>query len=181
MNLLNDTRRRSFLWINIVGGIAVLGSYLWGAFGAPETMGSLWGGVPESLRPVYTVNMLLSAGGYFLFAPYIALRVDTEREDFLGRFGYSIFALLFLLVLLPSALWLPLTALMLGDPGAGLWALVRIDLFLVAIGSVGLFIVLLTMPPPRPKGRVLALVGLVPFVVQTAILDALVWPAYFNQ
>jgi len=179
--MLRDAQRRKFLLINVFGGIAVLASYAWGALAAPDMMGSLWGGVPEALRPFYTVNMLLAAAGYFLFAPYIALRVETERDDFLGRFGYSTFGVLFVLVLIPSALWLPLTALMLTQPSAGLWALVRIDLFLVAVGSIGIFISLCTMQPPRPKGWILALVGLIPFCVQTAILDALVWPDFFNQ
>ena len=179
--MMNDPRRRNLLILNAVGGIAVLGSYLWGALLAPDTMGSLWGGVPETLRPIYTVNMLLSAAGYFLFAPYIAFRVDADRTDYLSRFGYSIFGVLFALILIPSALWLPLTSLMLSDPSPGLWIAIRIDLMLVGIGSLGLFLTLLTLKHPRPRGRIGALVGLIPFSLQTAVLDALVWPAFFNQ
>jgi hypothetical protein len=178
---VKNHQRRNFLLLNAFGGVLVLGSYAWGALAAPETMGSLWGGVPESLRPLYTTNMLLSAAGYFLFTPYIALRVDTERRDFLGRFGYSIFGVLVALIMIPSALWLPLTAWMLMDPGLILWAIVRLDLVLVGIGSVGLMYVLWTLPSPRPRGRAAALVGLVPFCLQTAVLDALIWPIYFNS
>jgi hypothetical protein len=179
--MIGEPGKRKLLLINLLGGIAVLGSYAWGALWAPDTMASLWGGVPEPLRPVYTVNMLLSAAGYFLFAPYIALRVDVGRRDFLGRFGYSIFSVLFALIMFPSALWLPLTSLMLSDPGVLLWLAIRLVLLLVGAGSVGLFLTLLLMNPPRAKGRLLALIGLVPFCMQTAVLDALVWPAYFNQ
>ena len=179
--MLSDPYRRSFLLLNAIGGIAVLGSYGWGAIAVPDTMGSLWGGVPVGIRPLYTVNMLLSAAGYFLFAPYVALKLDTARNDYAGRFGYSIFQRLFGLVLFPSALWLPLTYWMLADPSALVWALVRIDLFLVGFGSVALFVVLLRLRDPYPRGRVAALIGLVPFCLQTAVLDAIIWPIFFNQ
>lgn len=177
---MNDPMRRNLLWLNIVGGLLVLGSYAWGALAAPSTMGSLWGGVPAGLRPIYTINMLLSAAGYFLFAPYILLRVDTNRRDLAGRFGYPIFTLCFAAILLPSASWLPLTALMLADPGVGLWWTIRAVLALVGLGSLGLFYLLLTLRPPHAPGRLRALLGLVPFCLQTAVLDALVWPAYFE-
>jgi hypothetical protein len=179
--MLSDLHRRRFLLVNLFGGIAVLGSYLWGVFGAPDTMTSLWGGVPEEIRPIYTVNMLLSAAGYFFFAPFIALRLETDRRDFIGGQGYAVFTVLFALIMIPSALWLPLTSMMIADPSPWLWALIRIDLICVGVGSVGLFFALLRLPPPRPRGRRLALVGLVPFCLQTAVLDALIWPLYFNQ
>ena len=177
--MTNESSRRTFLILNMFGGLAVLGSYAWGMLGAPDTMASLWGGVPVAIRPLYTVNMCLSATGYFLFAPYIALRVDPARRYLAGRSGYSIFFALILLVMIPSALWLPLTSLMLSNPDPLLWAIIRIDLLLVGIGSLGLFITLLRMQPPHPRGRRLALLGLVPFCLQTAVLDALIWPAYF--
>jgi len=180
--MMTDYRRRRFVLLNAFGGILVLASYAWGALASPDTMGSLWGGVPVGIRPVYTVNMLLSAAGYFFFAPYIALRVDPDRADILGRFDYSIFGMLmFGLVMIPSALWLPLTSLMLSDPSPWLWALIRIDLALVGIGSVGLFVALWTLREPYAKGRAAALLGLVPFCIQTALLDALIWPAYFAR
>ena len=44
-----------FITLIVVGGIAVLGSYVWGV-GAPGVGAALWGGVPESLRPLYTTG-----------------------------------------------------------------------------------------------------------------------------
>jgi hypothetical protein len=180
--MMSDSRRRRFVALNLVGGVLVLASYAWGAFAAPETMGSLWGGVPFEIRPLYTVNMLLAAAGYFLFAPYIALRVDADRDDILGRFDYSIFGtMLFGLIMIPSALWLPLTSMMLEEPSAWVWALIRIDRALVGVGSVGLFASLWTLSRPFAPGRTAALIGLAPFCLQTALLDAVIWPAYFTQ
>jgi hypothetical protein len=60
-----DSKRRSLLALNVIGGTAVLASYVVGLGAVPGD--ALWGGVPESLRPLYTVNMFLAAAGYFLF------------------------------------------------------------------------------------------------------------------
>jgi hypothetical protein len=96
-----------------------------------------------------------------------------------GRFDYRLFHLLYALVLLSSALWLPLTSHVLEQPDPGAWAVVRIDLALVALGFLGLLASLLGLGSGAPRGRGLAVAGLVPFCLQTAVLDAIVWPAFF--
>ncbi len=172
-------QQRSLLTLNLIGGAAVLASYAIGLGSAASDAEALWGGVPAGLRPVYTANMFLAAAGYFLFTPYIALRLQPGQTRIAGRFGYASFHLLYALVLLPSALWLELTQRMIAQPSAWMWALVRLDLALVGLGSIGLLAALLMLDGPRPRGRALAIVGLLPFCLQTAVLDALVWPALF--
>lgn len=169
----------SLLALNAAGGLAVLGSYAWGVLARPEAMSALWGGVPESARSLYTVNMFLAAAGYFLFTPYIVFRLVPGATRAARRPGAALFHAFYALVLLFSALWLPLTARMLDEPSIALWWVIRLDLFLVALGSLGLLVSLSTLRGPVPRGRGLALLGLLPFCLQTAVLDALVWPAYF--
>jgi hypothetical protein len=160
--------------------MAVLASYAIGLGSGSISGDALWGGVPQSLRPLYTVNMLLAAAGYFLFTPYILLRLSPATTRIAGGRGFGVFHLLYALVLLPSALWLPLTAHVLARPSAFAWALVRADLALVAVGSLGLLAALLTLSSDAPRGRTLAVIGLLPFCLQTAVLDAIVWPAFFT-
>jgi hypothetical protein len=169
--------RRTFVALNVLGGIAVLASYAWGVFLRPESMGALWGGVPEALRPAYQANMLLAALGYFAFTSYV-LRLRPAAVRVSLRLGYTTFLVLYALVLLPSALWLPLTVSYVAAPGAPLWVAIRAVLVAVGVGSLGLVAALLALRDP-PRGRALALAGLVPFCVQTALLDAIVWPLYF--
>lgn len=174
-----DARRLA--WLNALGGAAVLASYAWGFVGRPEAMGALWGGIPEAARGLYTANMFLAAAGYFAFTPFVLFRLPPERTRIAGGFGYRLFLALYALVLLPSALWLPLTFLAVGDPGGWLFWLVRLDLAAVAVGSLGLLAALIGLRAPRPaRGRALAVAGLVPFCLQTAALDAVVWPAFFG-
>jgi hypothetical protein len=172
--------RKSLLLLNVLGGIAVLGSYVWGIASNPETRGSVWGGVPESLKPLYTASMLTAALGYFLYSHFVFFRLDPDKTRLLGDRGFGTFHLLYALVLIPSALWMPLTFEMLAAPNGALWLAIRVVLALVGIGSLGLIAAIATAGPLRaPVARGVALVGAVAFAIQTALLDAIVWPAYW--
>lgn len=171
---------RSLLILNVVGGIAVLGSYALGITSHPGAASQAWGGVPESIRPVYTVNMFLAAAGYFAFSFFVFFRLDPERTRLFGSHGFRAFRLLYALILIPSAIWMPLTFAMIDAPSAPLWAVIRLVLLLVGLGSVGLIGAVATAGPvSAPIARRVAIAGTIPFAIQTALLDALIWPAYF--
>jgi hypothetical protein len=174
------SRLRSLLWLNLLGGGAVLGSYAHGLLSNPLTRGDLWGGVPDALRPLYTVSMLLAAAGYFAFSYFVFFRLDPNRTRVAGRFGFGVFHALYALILVPSALWLPLTFEMLEAPSGALWLAIRGVLALVGVGSLGLVAALASARPPDARAaRAVALAGAGAFSFQTAVLDAWVWPAYF--
>lgn len=169
-------QRRMFAWINVLGGIAVLGSYLWGLGTHPETRNDVWGGVPASLQGLYTVNMLLAATGYFFFSTFVFLRVDPDAAR-VGNRGFGVFNALYAVILAGSALWMPLTFAHLASPSPLLWWIIRVDLLAVGAASLALLVSLRRVRPgPAPWP---ALVGAAFFCVQTALLDALVWPAFF--
>lgn len=173
--------KRRLAVLNVVGGVLVLASYVLAFAYAPAVRDGLWGGVPDALRPLYTGNMLLAALGYF---PFTALFVfgqpkgsanpasaTEEERSLLG---------IYTLVLIPSALWVPLTAWVIESPSLLLWYVVRLDLFLVAAGA--LFLLVRTFRHARAAGTLtgwLPFLGAVPFFVQTGILDALVWPVFY--
>jgi hypothetical protein len=172
-------KKKAWLAINVVGGIAVLGSYVHGLTTHPETRGQLWGSMPPELQAVYSVTMWLAAVGYFFFSYYFLVRTDAEEVRF-GTFGFGLINALYALIMVTSALWLPLTFAYLEAPSDALWLAVRVDLFGVAVGSVGLMVALFVMRPrAEGGGGVLAMLGLLPFLLQTAFLDPLVWPQFF--
>jgi hypothetical protein len=124
--------------------------------------------------------MLLAASGYFAFSYFVFFRLDPGQTRVGRLFGFGVFNVLYLLILVPSALWLPLTFAMIESPSAGLWWAIRVVLGLVGIGSVGLLAAIVTVQSPRAAGaRWVAVIGDGFFCLQTAILDALVWPAFF--
>lgn len=172
-------QKKAWLAINVVGGAAVLGSYVHGLATHPDTRNDLWGSIPPELQAVYGVTMWLAAAGYFFFSYYFVVRTDADEVRF-GRFGFGLINALYALIMVTSAAWMPLTFAYLENPSSDLWLAVRADLLGVGVGSIGLIVALFTMKP-RAEGvaGVLALLGLLLFALQTAFLDPLVWPQFF--
>jgi hypothetical protein len=154
--------------LQLLGGPAVLGSYVYGFAHWPDAVSAMWGGVPEAIRPLYTGWMFVAATGYLVFSALFFLRPEPPPR---ANFFYA-------LVLVGSALWMPATKLHLD--GALPFALVWLDLLGVALGSLGLLAAVAALAP-RPPGwlRPLALAGAAGFCVQTVLLDAIVWPLLF--
>jgi hypothetical protein len=172
--------KRTMFWINIIGGIAVIGSYVWGFKAIPDAGSVLWGSLPENLRRVSTAWMPLAALGYFLFTYLLLFRLNPDQSQIAGRFGFAAFNWLYALILAPSALWMPLSAWALQNPIAARVWVVRLILWLVALASLLLIAALLSLHPRAPAlAYGLAVAGSVAFAVQTVIMDAVLWVAYF--
>jgi len=118
--------------------------------------------------------------GYFAFSYFIILRLDPDKVAALNDFRYWAFIIAYALILFPSAMWMPLTFAMLNNPKRILWWAIRITLFAVGIGSLGILGLLLILEHSEPEWMYwLAIAGIYFFCVQTAVLDALIWPVYF--
>jgi hypothetical protein len=173
-------QKRTLTLLVLLGGAAVLSSYAYVIGLDPATQRGLWGGVPAGLLPAYVTSMALAASGYFAYTYYLLFRVDPDRAQIAGRLGYRLFYGLYVLILAPSALWLPLTVAMVRQPGDILWLGIRVVLGLVGLGSVGLLLALLSLRPRWPAiAYWLAVAGSVAFCIQTAVLDLFVWTALF--
>ena len=173
---------RVCLWLlNVVGGVAVLGSYAHGIASHADPGIALWGHLPASMRPMYQLSMLAAAAGYFAFGSFLCFRVPPESTRIAGRFGYGAWLVPHALILVPSTLWMPLTFWYVDAPDNARWIAVRMVLMLVATGSVLLVMGIATMQPKTPRGGWLAaLVGAAMFAFHTLVLDALVWPALYR-
>jgi hypothetical protein len=158
----------------VVGGAAVLASYvLW--LGSPShDAAALWGSIGGAGRVLYTISMLAAAAGYFAFAPFLLRHGDRPPLSF-HRVN-----LLLTLVLLPSALWMPLAFEYLEAPSRGLWWTMRTGLAITGLASAAIaHTVWRTRAPHAERARRVALLGALAFTWQTLILDALVWPPLF--
>lgn len=178
-----NSQRLLLLAINVLGGAAVLGSYAVGIRSHANAGTALWGGVPETLRPVYTASMLSATVGYLAFTAYVLFRVEPEAAR-VGPFGYGALLALYLAILVPSALWMPLTFRFVDGGGGseGLWLAVRAVLALVGLGALGMIAALASLTGvPTGLFRAVAVGGAVLFSIQTTLLDGLVWPALFRR
>ncbi len=162
-----------------IGGIAVLASYAWFLIAHPDLGDEFWGGVPAWMKPTYVVSMLFAATGFFAFTRFVFRRRPAQVRV-AGVFGYGIFKWIYALILVPSALWMPLTFAMIQGPNPALWFSIRLTLAAVGVGSLLMIAALLRMQP-RVRGVSfwLAVLGSLAFSFQTAVLDALIWPAFF--
>ena len=169
------------LIINIIAGATVIGSYIYGLNAQSGGANVLWGGVPENIRPVYFVSMIISALGYFAFLYYILFRLEPEEVSIAGVSGFALFYVIFLLMLIPSAFWMPLTNVYVDNPSTTIWVLVRAVLAIVGLASIALLWALLTLDGKVPGiSHWLAVIGSGYFAFHTAILDAIIWAALFK-
>ncbi|MGD9049612.1 MAG: hypothetical protein PVF77_16260 [Anaerolineae bacterium] len=173
-------QKRTMAWIVLLGGGAVVLSYVYILGIDPATQANLWGGVPAALLPAYVTSMALATGGFFAFTFFLLFRTDPDRVRIAGRLGYGLFYGLYVMILAPSALWLPLTSAMVQQPSSILWLGIRLVLGAVGVGSVALLLALLSLQPRQPaRAYWLAVAGSVAFCFQTAVLDLFVWTALF--
>jgi hypothetical protein len=125
--------------------------------------------------------MILSALGFFAFIYFILFRLVPGEVLIGGRFGFSLFYAIFLVILVASAFWMPLTNAYVCNPSMGIWIGIRTVLALVGLGSIALMLALLTLQTKVPGiSYWLAVAGSGYFAFHTAILDAIVWAALFK-
>ena len=154
----------------------MIGSYILGLSGKTGGTNALWGGMPLSVRPIYTISMGISALGYFAFLYFILFKLDP------ASFNFNILYLIFLGILVPSAFWMPLTNLFIANPGTALWISIRLVLIIVGLSSCALAGALISLHA-KEAGFIywLAVTGSVYFAFHTAILDMILWPVFFRM
>jgi len=173
--------QKLFLVVSLIGGTLVLASYYFGLKGG-ESTDALWGGTPENIRTLYTISMLVSAAGYLVFMGYIFKNLGSLPFITMQPFGSKQFTVLLSLILVASALWIPLVNLMITNPTAILWVAIRVVLAVVGLASGGIVITLLTVNPrPTDVWYCVVLVGMIWFTVHTGVLDAILWPYFWGM
>ena len=171
------SHHKILLAINLIGGLAVLGSYAHGLISS-GLGNAFWGDVPESLKPMYTVSMVTATLGYFAFSAYL-FKLAPDEARFFGRYSFNLVHSLFVVILVASALWMPLTSIFIQDPRTPFWWAIRVVLFATGAASIILLAAIASSSNDWTPLRILAIAGAVAFCFQTAVLDALVWPHLF--
>ena len=113
------TTKRILLGLNVILGPAVLVSYVLGYKMGGGDAALFWGGVPSTWQPIYTANMFLAAAGYLVFTGFFVFSANPVSATVLGRWGFGSLNLMYLGVLLFSAIWMPLTAHVLNPVALG--------------------------------------------------------------
>ena len=171
--------------INLIFGSMVLLSYYYGVDklkSAGKDPALLWGGVPEVIQPAIVIFMFLGAIGYFFFTYNFLFNVNTEQV-FLKRFNYSSLHMLYLLIFIPSMVWIGLTIDYI-DSSRSLfdWAVIVIVLLTVAAASVFLLLFSIDLKTDNNTFMYYAsVIGAAVFTFHTLFLDGLVWLSLFHR
>lgn len=175
-----DEQKIWFLVINLLGGFAVVASYVAGMVSHPNTEQLIFGRITPSLKSVYRVSMPLAAAGYLLFLYFILFHLDAGTVQIWGSEGFLVLDIIFAVILVFSAFWMPLTYKLIETQWHGWWFYIRMVLFFVALGSLALLCAFLMISQKEPAWSYwLAVAGAVVFFIQTGIIDAFVWTAMF--
>ncbi len=167
---------------NVIGGLAVLGSYVYGLSSHPGQGKALWGAIPSSMQNIYTVSMFIAAISYFAFLYQTAFRMVPQNTLFPFGLPFETLIFVYVIILLPSSLWMSLTFNYISAPSEFSWLLTRLVLAAVGLGSLTLFGLLASLHALAPNQAFWpGTVGAFFFSFHTLILDAVVWPIYFRH
>jgi hypothetical protein len=173
-----NRNQKIFISIELLG-ILVPISYV---LGLGNNADAMWGGVPENIRSLYTVSMIISALGFFIFSTYTFLVVLKEKFILPYSLKKWTIHLGYILILVPSALWIPLVNIMLENPSNLIWVGIRMVLILVALGT--LLLLILILKGKKETNNLFyygTIIGLTIFFIHTGILDAIIWPSLFPR
>ena len=175
-----NNNQKIFIAINVIGGVLVLASYYWG-IKSDKGINAFWGEIPNSIKSVYTVSMIISAISFFVFSAYIFKNIATGllQSSMGGVLPYLFF---FGVIQIASALWMPLVGIMVSNPSTLLWIGIRVALAVVAIVALAIFFLLLRISPKQSSlFYYTTLISLVIFTIHTGILDAVIWPYFWKK
>ena len=173
----------SFFIVNVIGGIAVLGSYAMGIGFFPEYRDDLWGGVQGRWKTALTVSMLLAATGYITFC-YFALTRDSGyffgSGVFLGEYFVPVITAVFLLT---AALWMPATITYM-HTNDQIWWFITVGLLWAT--AVSLVILTATVSLSESASisyieKMVSMAGLLLITAHCLFMDAVTWVQLFHR
>ena len=171
-----------FILINIIFGSLLLFTYYRGLTVYPEAAAKLWGGMPKYLTPYIVSSMFVGAIGYFFFTYYLLFKIDYQDILIFNQFKFSLFILLYILILIPSCFWIDLAIQYIISGNPIIWKLTVFVLYTVGIASILLLLALININPN--SGSILyklSIIGCICFTFHTMFLDGLLWTYFFHR
>jgi len=164
-----------FLLTNIILGLGVILSYLWGII-YNDDPSLLWGRVNENHIPYIVLSMLLGAIGYLIFSSFF-LYIKKLNSLTFKQFKYLIN--LYICILFPSSLWMPLSVLYLNTGNKLILVTDLLCLYIVGLSSLLLTKFIIDNKIENSMIWKLSVIGGLQFVFHTLILDAVYWGINF--
>jgi len=156
-------------------GLGVILSYLWGII-YNDDPSLLWGRVNENHIPYIVLSMLLGAIGYLIFSSFF-LYIKKLNSLTFKQFKYLIN--LYICILFPSSLWMPLSVLYLNTGNKLILVTDLLCLYIVGLSALLLTKFIIDNKIENSMIWKLSVIGGLQFVFHTLILDAVYWGINF--
>ena len=172
------TNTTIFFLVNLVGGIAVLGSYGAGFYLYPDQRTALWGGVVGNWKTLFSTSMVFAAAGYLIFCYTMTVSDGADEASFLGKYTFSILATAFLF---SASVWMPATLQYL-DTRKEIWWVVSVTSLWVTAASlacIGLAFNFTEFPNANLFQNYVTLIGIIWITFHCLVFDAIIWVTKF--
>ena len=173
----------SFLIVNVIGGVAVLGGYAGFLSVFPEQRASLWGGIEGGWRSVFVISMFVAAAGYLIFTYCVLFRsapYGFSSRLMKSKHSVSTFSSIFLGA---AAVWMPATITYLDTGSLAWWIIAGVSLWITALTLAAMTAIVVLSPSavPSPFARIMAIVGISYITFHCLVFDAIVWVSLFSR
>ena len=178
-----STQQVLFLTINLIGGLAVLGSYIIGLGMFPEYREALWGEVRGNLRTGILISMIFAALGYLAFC-YVALfqngLEDFNKSDWFNSYTISILVGIFLI---SATFWLPSAIAYLHFSNTYWLVICIVSLWSTAISLAVLLGIVITSDVKiiSSASHYVAIIGIGLITFHCLVFDAIMWSIKFTK
>lgn len=172
------TNTSLFFLVNLVGGIAVLGSYCAGLYLYPDQRAALWGGIVGNWRTLFTSSMFFAAAGYLIFCYTMTISDGANESSFLGKYTFIILAAAFLF---SASVWMPATLQYL-DTRNGIWWVVSVTSLWVTAASLICMVLAFSFtefPNVNLSQNYVTLTGIIWITFHCLVFDTIIWVTKF--
>lgn len=164
-----------FLLVNIILGLSVILSYIWGII-YNDDPSLLWGRVNVNHIPYIVLSMFLGAIGYLIFS-FFFLCVKKLNSLTSNQFKYLM--TLYICILFSSSLWMPLSVFYLNTTNKLILVIDLLCLYIVGLSSLLLTKFIIDNKIENSLIWKFSVIGGLQFVFHTLIIDAIYWGVNF--
>ena len=176
------TPQQTFAVVNIIGGVAVLSSYIATLVLYTDQRSDFWGGLNTNQQKFFVWSMFFAALGYLIFFYWVIFRLESGLIIGTSSLHAHLPTILCGIFLFFSTLWMPTTSLFL-QTGNNLWWYLAVAILWVV--SISLLLLLLIALVNHGNNRswvsILGMVGLMYLVVHCTLFDAIIWVSKFTK
>ena len=172
-----------FFLVNLIGGLLVLTSYVWGIINFPFHRNLLWGDIGSNLKKIIISSMFTGAIGYLFTFVWFWKIIDSNTFYFGSNFGYNQIILLYSIFLGVSTLWMPFTIK--SVISKNILHIYSAKLILLTVAIISIIILYSIMTSQYFQKDLIpyknyAIFSWILLSIHTIIFDSIIWSKKFN-